>query len=138
MRNLSLDNYFLELFKMFKFAIVGLIATSIHMLIVWVLVGHIEIPVFSANTIAFISAFAFSFSGHFYWTFSSKNRSSETKYLFLKRFFTVSLILFLLNNAVLVSLIKLTHLSMATLSVISVSVVPIASYLISRFWAFKE
>jgi len=116
-----------------RFSVVGIFATIIHISIAVLLITqNIQQPII-ANLIAFMIAFIFSFSGQYYWTFGSQ--ISRQKALF--RFFLVSIIGFIANNLTLLGFLTIDIIPEAHATMISALVIPIISYLLSRFWAFQ-
>jgi putative flippase GtrA len=122
-----------EFLTISRFAVVGVIATVIHVGIVWILITQISIEPLPANLVAFLTAFTVSFSGQYIWTFrSSRNWKSA-----IIRFFTIAFIGFLFNNVVLITLLAIGFLSDSHAAVLSACVIPVISYFAGRFWAFK-
>lgn len=122
------------LFKIKRFALIGIIATAIHMFVVFIgLECGIE-NVFLANFIAFACAFIFSFLGHFYFTFSKQSNF----YPALWRFLIVALSGFIANNLMLAILIESGLLTKTLASVLAVAIIPVISFVFSNIWAFKE
>jgi putative flippase GtrA len=60
-----------ELLTLFRFGIVGVMATAVHIFVVWVLLNHTHLATLIANALAFLTAFGVSFSGHYFWTFQN-------------------------------------------------------------------
>ena len=118
---------------MSRFALVGIVATCVHISIVWALIEQFGIETLLANLIAFLTAFIVSFTGQYQWTFrSSRNWRSA-----LTRFFPVSSLGFLLNNIVLIIILDLGFMSDAHAAMISACIIPVVTYMAGRFWAFK-
>lgn len=117
-----------------RFAIVGLVATAVHISILWVLINLFAIQVFFANLTAFIIAFLVSFSGHYLWTF----KSSLEFYKAVIRFLLISLSGFLLNNIILITLLKKAWFSNTTAATLAVIIVPAITFIASKLWGFKN
>ena len=122
-----------EVLTMSRFALVGIVATSVHVSIVWALIELFRIETLLANLVAFLTAFIVSFTGQYLWTFRS-NRNWRSA---LARFFPVSSFGFVLNNIVLITLLELGFMSDSHAAMISACIIPIVTYLAGRFWAFK-
>ena len=122
-----------EVLTLSRFTLVGLVATGVHMAIVLVLIRYLNFRPYGANLIAFLSAFSISFAGQYFWTF----RSDKYWLSALKRFFLISLTAFLLNNFVLALLINSRILSAEFSALLSACVIPLVTYVLGRFWAFK-
>jgi putative flippase GtrA len=123
-----------ELITTTKFAVIGLVATAVHVSVVWGLITYGDAPPFLGNTIAFLTAFCFSFSGHYWWTFQNPGNRSRAFW----RFLAVSVIGFLSNNALLGVLIAAGLMPVARASVVAALVIPVISYLSGRLWAFSK
>jgi len=122
-----------EVLTMSRFAIVGIVATCVHISIVWVLIEKFGVETLLANLFAFLTAFVVSFTGQHLWTFSS-NRNWRSA---LSRFFPVSFSGFILNNIVLITLLDLGLMSDSQAAMLSACIIPVVTYLAGRFWAFK-
>jgi len=129
----SLTKTLTEIVTASKFAIVGLCATAIHIFMVWLLMSVFTLQPLLANTLAFLTAFVFSYLGHHHWSFNSGSRSGNS----LKKFFVVAGSAFLLNNFLLVYMLEAAYFSQQVSVMISVFIIPIYSFIGSRFWAFK-
>lgn len=125
-------SFWRELVVAARFCLVGVVATSIHIVVVFLFLDQAGSNLFSANTIAFSLAFGISFLGNYIWTFRSPGSPRRAMF----RFFLVSGSVFLVNTLVLTFLIQLGWFSPIVSAVISASVVPVISFSASRFWAF--
>ncbi|TVQ83880.1 MAG: GtrA family protein [Chromatiaceae bacterium] len=122
-----------ELLLVSRFAVVGLLATAVHASTAWGLITLAAMPAIPANSIAFLLAFSVSLVGHYVWTFSAPGDPARA----MRRFLTVAVSGFGLNTVVLSFLLKADVLSPATAAVLSVFVVPPATFIASRAWAFR-
>ncbi|MCT8467705.1 GtrA family protein [Chromohalobacter canadensis] len=114
-----------------RFGLVGVIATGGHLLVAGVLLGLWPgMSEFVANLVAFLAAFQVSLIGHRRVTFRRRGRAT--------RFFLVAALGFALNNGVLAALLAVTPLSGFIAVAIATLMVPVLTYLASRFWAFGE
>lgn len=68
--------------KLFKFGVVGVVATLIHVIIAsWLIEGSVQSSVTSANIAAFLVATTFSYVGNTKWSFAkSFNRSNGLRF----------------------------------------------------------
>jgi putative flippase GtrA len=123
-----------EIFLVLRFGLVGSIATGIHILILWVLLSKILLPVFIANAIAFVSAFGFSFAGNYLWTFGAPGSPRRA----MLRFLIISTSAFFLNNALLALILGFGWLDSTQAAIGSAAVIPVITFLTSRFWGFKH
>lgn len=122
-----------ELLTASRFAIVGAVATVVHMTVVWTLAGVYGVQVFVANVIAFGIAFAFSFAGHHWWTFRSPGSARRR----LVRFSVIAVGGFAVNSFVLSMVLWTGLLSPANAALVAVAVVPVLSFVFSRLWGFN-
>lgn len=119
---------------MFRFGVIGTLSTLVHMIVALALVKLFTFNPFVANTIAFGTAFAVSFFGHFWWTFRHFN---AILFQSLIRFGLIALLGFLANSLLLAALIDM-GISKGTSVVLAVTIVPLISYVASRQWAFRS
>ena len=123
-----------EFGRIWRFGIVGVLATLVHLIIVWNLIHFDFASPLLANLIAFLIAFSVSFVGHYRWSFGS----SSPKVQALFRFASIAAIGFLINSCLLSVLIWREMLLAEWAAVVSTFVVPPCTYLLSRFWGFKS
>lgn len=115
-----------------RFSVVGVAATLCHMLIVWTLIT-MGISTLLANVLAFLSAFAVSFGGHYWWTFRVPGNPKRAA----TRFLIISSAAFAANNMLLVILLRVSWFSPVVSAVIAAMVIPVLTFMLSRLWAFQ-
>jgi putative flippase GtrA len=123
-----------ELFTIGRFAIIGVLATIVHIAIVWVLISHAGLFPIVANLLAFLVAFILSFSGHYYWTFYSRSDRMQA----LRRFFVISGSAFVLNNIVLTGLLSIEIITAVMAAIYAAFLIPVFTFILSRLWVFKQ
>lgn len=123
-----------EIGQISRFGVVGIVATLLHMVVVWTLIQTTALHPLLANLIAFGVAFGLSFAGHYFWTFASDLIWHQAAL----RFFLIAVSGFLLNTIILVGLIRAEWIDAQWAAVISTAIVPVFTYLLSRFWGFGE
>ena len=123
-----------ELLALARFAIVGFIATGVHIGTAWVLIGQMQLPPLLANLLAFSVAFGLSFLGHYVWVFRSRRDWRSA----LGRFFLVAACGLLLNNVVLVWILRSRLLSPELSVAVSAFVIPVLTYVLNRAWTFAS
>jgi putative flippase GtrA len=116
-----------------RFGLVGLAATAVHMLIVWLLIEMITVPILVANLIAFLTAFGVSFTGNYVWTFASPGSPKSA----MCRFFLISSGAFAANTVILALLARSEWLTPALAALCAAVVIPLITYVASRLWGFK-
>lgn len=116
-----------------RFGLVGIVATAVHILVVWLLLTQAGITPISANTLAFLTAFGVSFAGNYLWTFRSPGGLRRA----ILRFFFIALCAFSVNTIILEFLVRGGWFPPIESAIFSVSAVPLVSFIVSRLWAFK-
>lgn len=116
------------------FVLVGAVAASVHIAIVYILVDHLNFSPSIANVLAFACAFIVSFSGHRHLTFDANAHLTRS----LARWLQVSVGAFAANQILYMAALHyfpqiwyLLSLAMVTL------IVAIASYVMGKVWAFS-
>lgn len=122
-----------ELITVSKFALVGLTATAVHVFMVWLLMGLFSQPPYLANALAFLTAFCFSYLGHYHWSFRAQPKEGNS----FRRFFLIAASAFLLNNILLTYMLEKAYFSELVSVIIAVFIIPLYTFIGSRFWAFK-
>ena len=116
-----------------RFALVGAAATLLHLTAAWVLIECWDAPPLTANALAFLAAFGVSFSGNYYWTFGRPGSRMAA----MQRFFLVSSSAFAFNSIALTALLMTDWLPASSAAVLAALVIPVATFLASRLWAFR-
>jgi len=122
-----------ELFIAARFGTVGIIATAVHIMIVWLLLSLTELHPLVANAFAFMTAFVISFVGNYRWTFGSPGKPAKA----MTRFFLISASAFSINTLLLAFLVRAGWFSPTISATFSAAVVPVITFLASRFWGFN-
>jgi putative flippase GtrA len=128
------DSILSEVFTAFKFSIVGIAATTLHLLIALSLVTYYGIYPLLANFSAFLCAFMVSFLGNFHWTF----HVAIDQRIALAKFFAVTLVAFVVNNLLLMVLLRVISLPKQWAVVVAAMVVPLVTFMSSRLWVFND
>ena len=135
LNNIKLGSRILaELVLAARFGLVGTLATTIHIAIVWMLLSETALPVLMANTIAFVCAFGFSFVGNYLWTFGSPGSPRRA----MRRFLTISVSAFLINSVLLGTILELGWFNQTVAAIGSAAVIPIITFFASRLWGFNN
>ncbi|MPS49116.1 GtrA family protein [Methylobacillus sp.] len=117
------------------FSIVGAAAALMHYLSAVVLEGWFGFSPGLANFLAFLLAFPISYIGHYALSFAG---SANTHGNALPRFLLVACAGFASNQLMLLSLLHFSQLPFWLALAAVMVVVAVSTYLLSRFWAFKE
>jgi putative flippase GtrA len=115
-----------------RFATVGGGATVIHLGIALALNGFFVLSPLRANFGGFIAGVAFSYWGHFVWTFDGVSAHKTA----LPRFVILQLTSFATNQAIVLVATELWGWPFFAALVPVVLIVPAVNFLASRFWAF--
>ena len=120
-----------EALQVFRFGLIGVLATAVHMTVALVLNVGLGVAPQAANLAAFATAFVVSFLGHHSFSFRSTQRRSRT----LPRFVVAAGSGYLASAALLAQL-EATSLPTATSLIVSAGVIPAVSYLVNKYWVF--
>ena len=131
----SFRKIFDEVYTIFRFGVVGLCATGIHLFISLYLLKYNEFSAVTANVSGFAIAFIFAFIGHSFWTFPRSNVPIVKAVL---RFLAISLLGLAANNLLLLILLQLSLLNDTVAVLISILIIPPISFLGIRFWALRR
>ncbi len=121
--------------QLIKFIVVGGSAAGVHLLCLWALVNQAGFSAIIANCMAFSVAFTISYAGQSLWTFNHKQhdlKSSGLRFLIVQLFCS-----FVLNQGLYTLLISYTSLHYLLASFIVLATVPIVTFTLSKYWAFK-
>ena len=121
--------------QIIKFAVVGSIAALIHLSLLHLLVSTGSLQPLTANVAAFVVAFIASYTGQSLWTFN--HRQHNHKSAALRFLITQLLCSFALNQGLYTLLLEFTSLNYLIASVIVLVTVPLATFSLSKYWAFK-
>ncbi|NUW66075.1 GtrA family protein [Vibrio coralliilyticus] len=117
-----------------RFFIVGVAAAFVHLFVAASLMHWSTLEPFVANSIGFFMAVNVSFFGHFHWTFRSKGNKPRAFY----RFIVSSIVLYLSNSSLLAVLLSLDVSGEFGSVLVANLSIPIVSFILSKFWAFKD
>ena len=117
-----------------RFGVVGLFATTVHVLVAIRLVSATALPVLFANLVAFLVAFSISFAGNYYWTFRAPGKPANA----MRRYFLISVSAFSANTVLLAGLLRAGWLSPAGSTAAAAVVIPCITFLASRLWGFRR
>lgn len=115
------------------FGLVGICATLVHVAAAWALIEGAGINGFAANACGAAAAFAVSYIGNARITFASKRGLIEGA----SRYLGVTLVSLALTSAIL-ALVQHHGLPTWAYALIVVMVVPPATFLLAKFWAFQQ
>ncbi|MBD3796131.1 MAG: GtrA family protein [Campylobacterales bacterium] len=119
-----------HIIQLSKYGLFGIIATLIHLLSAWGVIYLFDVSVFVANTVAFFTAFIFSYIFQTLFVFNSHFHVRK----FIK-FFLVQYGAFLLSY-LLSNIVELQNSYLHTLLI--VVIMPLVTFIIHKFWTFKE
>lgn len=117
-----------------RFGLIGVLATGTHLLVVAILALATQMPALAANTLGFLIAFGVSGLGHAAYTFRLETGRARA----IARWFVVSAIGLAASNLALAAMIGAQLAPEFWLRLAAIAVVPAASYLAARLWAFVE
>ncbi|MDD7805395.1 MAG: GtrA family protein [Endozoicomonas sp. (ex Botrylloides leachii)] len=121
--------------RLIKFILVGSLAACVHLAILHTLVSYFSLTPLSGNIIAFAIAFFISYTGQSLWTFGHKQHKHT---ITLLRFLATQLFCsFALNQGLYALLLHFTGLNYMMASFVVLITVPLVTYTLSKYWAFK-
>jgi putative flippase GtrA len=125
------------LFQGFKFGIVGIAATLVHVsaFVLWIEV--LELRALWANLAAFALAVLVSFWGHFHWTFERETARGQSRYgRAFSRFVFVAILGLGLNSLAVYLIVDVFDASYLYAVALMLTAVPAFVFAFSKFWAF--
>lgn len=132
---MSRSAFFYLFGQLFRFGVVGSLAALVNMFVVWLLVEKVFfLPPLGANVFAFLIAFWVSYFGHSRLTF---NHAKHDVGYAVPRFFLVAVLSFLLNEGFYFLLLHFTSLPYLWALFLVLAIVPVFTFILSRFWAFR-
>ena len=121
--------------QLIKFIMVGSSAALVHLGILHGLVSNQLLQPIPANVLAFFTAFVISYCGQSLWTFNHKQHNHKATTL---RFLATQLFCsFALNQGLYTLLLTTTDLNYLLASLLVLTLVPLVTYSLSKYWAFK-
>lgn len=120
-----------EIFIIYRFTVVGVIATLIHIGIAWLLISSRSLAPLTANAVGFSVAVAFSFSGQYLWVFRSQRHWVSAAL----RFLVIAGGGFAASTVALLMLLNIEWLSQAQSAVLAAAAIPFINYIGNRLWA---
>ena len=128
------SRFFPTIRQLFKFGIVGVIAAAVNYFVVIFMVEQFAWHPLIANVLGFAIAYQASFLGHYYWTFKQQ---AVDKFRAWSRFLPVQITAFLLNEFLFYLFLQFSNLGYRLSLLLVLIIVPLFSYVLGRFWAFK-
>ena len=113
-----------------KYGFFGVIATLIHLLTAWLILYLFNSSVFLSNTVAFLTAFIFSYIFQTLYVFQTDFHIKKLVKFFLVQFGTF-LFSYLFSN-----IVNIESSYLHTLLI--VAIMPLISFIVHKFWTFKE
>lgn len=117
-----------------RFITVGLTAASVHFSVVVMLVQLFHYAPLVANVGGFIVSFQVSYWGHRIWTFSATEVLHREAY---PRLVMVQIINFSLNESLYYYFLN-QHLPYQLALLIVLAILPVFTFLTSKFWVFQD
>jgi putative flippase GtrA len=121
--------------QMAAFAVVGIAATVTHYLVALAASGFL--PIAYANPVGFVVAFFVSYAGHVHFTFQLKGEERRHRHR-LPRFAVTAVTGFLIGQAILLTLTRLTDWPNWLALGIAVGSVPVITFVLSKLWVFRK
>lgn len=129
----------MELLRVMRFGVVGLLSAAVHY---WVVIGLVElmhIAPLHANVGGFAVAFWVSYFGHRHWTFSDAVAThADGAHPSFLRFLLVAVLGFCVNEILFYLLLRYADLPYYLALAVAVFTVAVMTYVLSRLWAFRR
>lgn len=122
------------IFQLGRFGLVGLAAAGLHYAVVVICVDHFNLGPLLANIFGFCCGLQISYWGHRSWTFRGTNVSHT---LALPRMFFLQTLNFIANESLFYLLLSF-HMPYHIALLIVLSILPLLTFFLSRFWVFAE
>lgn len=123
-----------ELRSAFRFAIVGVAVTMVHLFTAQLSLFYGVLSAFSSNFLGFIVAFFAGFVGHYYFTFEGTSHFRTS----LLRYGVIACTGFFANNSVLFWLVSSEILSEQSALAVAILLIPVATFAAARLWGFAK
>ena len=117
------------------FCAVGATAAAVHYAVVLTLVP-LGLAALLSNVVGFLTAFLVSYRGHSAWTFPSQ--PGRRRRAALRRFFSVAIAAFAVNETLFWALLTWTHLPYQLALALVLIVVAGGTFFASKLWAFVD
>ncbi|MEJ1297194.1 MAG: GtrA family protein [Candidatus Sedimenticola sp. (ex Thyasira tokunagai)] len=122
-----------SLLQVGRFGVVGILATGVHGLALYMFVEWVSLLPVIANSCAFLVAVVVSYVGHYLWTFHANTAHAST----FTKFFIMASSGFLLNALIMEVTVNIAGLHYFIGFTIIVLTVPVATFLAGRYWVFR-
>ena len=120
--------------EMFRFGVIGVVATAVH---VGMVVFLVEVPRLTpvwANVFAFLTALPVSYFGNFHWTFAAEGQHGRR----VPRFVFTQTLGFASSQTIMFVVVEVMRLYYGIALAAVVMTVPLMSFLLSRMWVFSQ
>jgi putative flippase GtrA len=119
-----------HILQLAKYGFFGVIATLVHLLTAWAIIYLFAASVFIANTVAFFTAFIFSYIFQTLYVFNTHFHIKRFMKFFLVQYGTF------LFSFVISDIFPIANSYLHTLLI--VAIMPLITFVIHKFWTFKE
>jgi putative flippase GtrA len=120
--------------SLIRFAISGGLATLTHITVFVALVEWLQLRPLYASVPAFLAAVVVSYTLNYRWTF----RADGPHQVLFPRFVLVALAGLVLNLLITYLVVDLGHFWYGYALVAIILIIPVTTFLLSRFWVFQE
>ena len=129
-------NRYLQLTAQFlRFAVVGLLATGVHVATTVTMIDHFMVPyAWAANLCGVALGVCTSYIGNYYWTFDAKS-SHKSRF---PRFAGAYALVFLLNSFIMGILSDFMGVHYLVALAVCVTITPVLTFFLNRQWVFDK
>jgi putative flippase GtrA len=120
--------------QLIRFGLIGIVATIVHVLVALSFHHGYGLSPLWSNALAFITAWAFSYVGHWRWTFGANTEHAYS----IPRFLVVAIGGFGLNQLIVFVATAILGWPLWLALIPAMIIVPLASFVASRVWAYHQ
>lgn len=124
----------LDVRRLIKFGLVGILATFVYYLALWGMVEILNIPILWATSIAFALVTIENYLLHYKWTFRSSNAHTTA----VPRFILMSAGGFIINFFIMFAGVKLLAFNYLLVQAVAIAMIVTWNFVLSHFWIFHE
>ena len=121
-----------EFWRLVRFSAVGGIATLVHIGLAMACVAYLGLSPIAATTVGFLGAFAFSYVGHFKFTFMAPGRYRD----YIAKFAISSLASYVVSTGSVWLATSVLGIDYRPAMLALAVIVPLCNYVVNRFWVF--
>lgn len=119
--------------QMFRFGVIGITATGVHVGMVVFLVEALAVTPLMANALAFLTALPVSYFGNFHWTFGAEGQHQRR----IPRFAFTQISGLAGSQGIMFLVVDVLERHYGIALAAALLIVPLSTYMMSRIWVFS-